>query len=742
MLAHEQKVHEYLQRLQHREDGSALTIPNFLPPKMKELLAELAMVENEITRLESQINQLKDEVKHGKEVNMESKYKEWGRATNKNHHDSLSLPPNPYITFRRPNEKVTFGTKALHFISKAIKGEYNMSDFSITDKKTNSKKFATQKENTFQEERGVSQENVSKRSGILKPPSPLREPRHRTTPRRDRNLDIPTEIPPKMLSTPLHSEEETIHRWPPNKLSENIMKCLIFIYVRLLRTSRVMELEKSGPIASPTNFSLSFRAEPSSNSKINIMFQKDSQQQDPYGIFDSEESITRDIGPSKNLVRFTSSSMDLICIQNSRSIPLFQKLKVLMDSLQKVDLRFLSHQQKLAFWINMYNACIMHGFLQYGVPSVSSPDNLLSLINKATLNIAGNTINAQAIENLILRKPHDSLVKESDKKEMIVRELYGLETPDPNVTFALCCGTRSSPAVKIYTADGVNSELERSKLDYLQKKDHIFLNFSKSMDLSNRQTPGIIMQYKYFTGRVGKQRLREARIQAVDYLILLLAGICLGTLAKVSDETFGSLGYLYTVIAVSLLCKIAALRAFSQDKLHYWRESASGMSSLAYFLSKDTVDHFNTIVKPAVYLSMFYFFNNPRSTILDNYIVLICLVYCVTGIAYILAIYFEPGPAQLWSVLLPVVLTLIANQEGDTVLRKIGDFCYTKWALEAFLIANAKRYTGVWLIQRCGALRQRDYNLKDYWPCLIKLIATGILSRAFAFLCLILFQKK
>ena len=190
--------------------------------------------------------------------------------------------------------------------------------------------------------------------------------------------------------------------------------------------------------------------------------------------------------------------------------------------------------------------------------------------------------------------------------------------------------------------------------------------------------------------RVGKQRLREARTQAVDYLILLLAGICLGTLAKVSDESFGSLGYTYTVIAVckfklsffplytwihefiitwhcinqlttsfisfvgfclisALLCKIAALRSFSLDKLHYWRESSSGMSSLAYFLAKDTIDHFNTIIKPMVYLSMFYFFNNPRSSITDNYIVLVCLVYCVTGIAYALAIFLEPGPAQLVS---------------------------------------------------------------------------------------------
>ncbi|KAK3041012.1 hypothetical protein RJ639_026724 [Escallonia herrerae] len=224
------------------------------------------------------------------------------------------------------------------------------------------------------------------------------------------------------------------------------------------------------------------------------------------------------------------------------------------------------------------------------------------------------------------------------------------------------------------------------------KKDHIQHNFLKSKDLSNRITPGVLQQYKYFLGRVGKQRLREARIQAVDYLILLIAGICLGTLAKVSDETFGATGYTYTIIAVSLLSKIAALRSFSLDKLHYWRESASGISSLAYFLAKDTIDHFNTIVKPVVYLSMFYFFNNPRSTFLDNYIVLVCLVYCVTGIAYALAIYLEPGSSQLWSVLLPVVLTLIARQEAEGILRVLEELCYTKWALEAFLIANAERF--------------------------------------------------
>ncbi|XP_078177344.1 ABC transporter G family member 28-like [Carex rostrata] len=273
-----------------------------------------------------------------------------------------------------------------------------------------------------------------------------------------------------------------------------------------------------------------------------------------------------------------------------------------------------------------------------------------------------------------------------------------------------------------------------------QRKEEYQYQFDKSTDLSNRRTSGLLQQYRYFLGRVGKQRLREARIQGVDYLILCLAGICLGTLAKVSDETFGALGYTYTVIAVSLLCKIGALRSFSLDKLHYWRERASGMSSLAYFLSKDTVDHFNTLVKPIVYLSMFYFFNNPRSSIFANYLILIALVYCVTGIAYTFAICFQPGSAQLWSALVPVVLTLIATQQNAS--KVLADLCYTKWALEAFVIANAQRYSGVWLITRCGSLKSSDYDINDWILCIIVLVAYGIVFRCIAFFSLITFQRK
>lgn len=80
-----------------------------------------------------------------------------------------------------------------------------------------------------------------------------------------------------------------------------------------------------------------------------------------------------------------------------------------------------------------------------------------------------------------------------DEKEMLLRHAYGLGYPEPNVTFALCRGTWSSPAVslfsyylnsdvsvgymkvmrmkmqlRIYTADEVVNELGKAKVDYLE----------------------------------------------------------------------------------------------------------------------------------------------------------------------------------------------------------------------------------------------------------------------------------
>lgn len=153
--------------------------------QVKELLAELAMVQGEIKRLEGQISHLQLGLKNEQEITKETKSKQWQPASLSNlqgHSTYMANISSPLIN-KVGNEKVAFETKALHFISKAIKGDYNLSDFSVNEQKMRNSKvvFVDQKENQFQQQQEVKfQDRVPRKSGMIKPASPLRDPRHPT----------------------------------------------------------------------------------------------------------------------------------------------------------------------------------------------------------------------------------------------------------------------------------------------------------------------------------------------------------------------------------------------------------------------------------------------------------------------------------------------------------------------------------------------------------------------------------
>ncbi|CAK8538165.1 unnamed protein product [Lathyrus sativus] len=254
----------------------------------------------------------------------------------------------------------------------------------------------------------------------------------------------------------------------PNELSEELLNCLIGIFLELNQASLdIKESEttvprltlscmKSKGFISKTNSSNCKPHSFLSNGNASCL--------DPYGISADLDCTARDVGPYKNFIQITSSSLDTEFF--SHCLPAFRKLRVLMHKLCDVDLSFLSYKQKLAFWINIYNACIMNAFLDHGLPSTQ--DKLLTLMNKAAMNVGGIVLNALAIEHFILRHPCESKHGPVDEKEILVRHAYGVGYPEPNVTFALCRGTWSSPALRVYTSEEVVNQLGRAKVEYLE----------------------------------------------------------------------------------------------------------------------------------------------------------------------------------------------------------------------------------------------------------------------------------
>ena len=124
-------------------------------------------------------------------------------------------------------------------------------------------------------------------------------------------------------------------------------------------------------------------------------------------------------------------------------------------------------EQKLAFWVNIYNAYIQ-------VILSRNPElyeNRGYFFSKDRIRIAGNTISFDKIEHGIIRRSQSKLglgyVKKGfpDKFERTLR----VENPDYRIHFALNCGAKDCPPVGIYNPKELNEQFAKSTTLFLKR---------------------------------------------------------------------------------------------------------------------------------------------------------------------------------------------------------------------------------------------------------------------------------
>ncbi|CAI0558253.1 unnamed protein product [Linum tenue] len=401
-LRFEENVHRALERAFNRPLGALPRLPPYLPPATLELLAEVAVLEEEVVRLEEQVVHFRQDL-YQEAVNISSSKRNLSSSA-----DSYpSVPP----------------------------------------------KIEQQKQQLKEKEMGCCSSNPAEKKGRGSSSSAHNAPSTVRTPVKRSAIDHKPEkrLDPQKLK--LVDDN-------PNKVSEDIVKCLSSIFARLSTTTRKNH---------------------------------NSSENDPYGIW--ADFGRRDVGQYKHLFAIDADTINPN--RTSNSLFLLHRLKLLLGKLGAVKLDKLTHQEKLAFWINIYNSCMMNAFLQYGIPE--SPEMVVEVMREATINVGGHSLTAITIEHFILRLPYHSkyaLSKGSKNDEMTARSKFGLELSEPLVTFALSCGSWSSPAVRVYTASQVENELEAAKKEYLQAAigisankfaipkllDWYLLDFAKDLD--------------------------------------------------------------------------------------------------------------------------------------------------------------------------------------------------------------------------------------------------------------------
>lgn len=234
----------------------------------------------------------------------------------------------------------------------------------------------------------------------------------------------------------------------PDRLSEDIVRCMSSIYCKL-----------ADPTPRNTALSASSNSSLSSSSTL------------------SPRNLSENWSPHFNEEAGGSQIQGLKEAGSTFAAKMLQNFKLLVKNLEKVEPLKMTREEKLAFWINIHNALVMHAHLAYGTSNYVKSNAIL----KAAYTVGGHYINADIIQSSILGiRSHytapwlDTLLSPGKKsKSVSSKHVYSIDYPEPLVHFALCSGAFSDPSVRVYTSDNIFKDLRLAKEEFIQSTVYV-----------------------------------------------------------------------------------------------------------------------------------------------------------------------------------------------------------------------------------------------------------------------------
>ncbi|XP_051148513.1 uncharacterized protein LOC127263498 [Andrographis paniculata] len=169
------------------------------------------------------------------------------------------------------------------------------------------------------------------------------------------------------------------------------------------------------------------------------------------------------------------SHLDYIGISNSEE---FRRYVNLVEDLQRVNLLSLSHDERLAFFLNLHNAMALHAVIRIGHPGGMM--DRMSFFTDFMYVVGGYSYSLSTLTNGILRsnrRPPLSLIKpfsSSDRR---------LELAFPKVNqlihFGIWNASNGSPRIRFFTPQDVEYQLKTAAKEYFQRDDQMQVELSK-----------------------------------------------------------------------------------------------------------------------------------------------------------------------------------------------------------------------------------------------------------------------
>ena len=139
--------------------------------------------------------------------------------------------------------------------------------------------------------------------------------------------------------------------------------------------------------------------------------------------------------------------------------PAYREYVRLSAGLKAVDPgEFLGREERVAFWINLYNVIVIHAVIALGIRD--SVREVVNFFGRVRYRVGGMHFSPDDIEHGILRgnrRPPNSLFRAFNSRD--VRLEYSISPMDPRIHFALVCASSSCPPIDLYRPERLEKGL-------------------------------------------------------------------------------------------------------------------------------------------------------------------------------------------------------------------------------------------------------------------------------------------
>jgi len=157
-----------------------------------------------------------------------------------------------------------------------------------------------------------------------------------------------------------------------------------------------------------------------------------------------------------------------------------QYLRAIAD-LREVDPSLLSESEKVAFFLNIYNALLIHGIAALGAPG--SMLERMKMYAAVAYDIGGRIYTLNDIEHGILRRGRPApsgLAVTTFNGDFDARNACRVARMDARVHFALNCGARSCPPIRFYQLEVLDQQLDLATRNYIVQNGGVEVDADRS----------------------------------------------------------------------------------------------------------------------------------------------------------------------------------------------------------------------------------------------------------------------